>query len=113
MLGRVGTWGGGEQAELVLPCPGALQFCFGLRHDFVGVGVLAGIFAGFVPELLAALELLLSCAGIDLLGLLCAFREDGHSIGQHFYKSASDAISLIACFAAVQRSEERRGGEER
>jgi len=42
-------------ATLVLRGAGGVEFGFGFADEFVGVGVFLGVFAGFVPELLAFL----------------------------------------------------------
>jgi hypothetical protein len=80
----------------MLPGPGALQCRFRLGDNFVGVGVFLGIFAGFVPELLAVLKLFLGCSGVYFFGLLRGFCKDGDALGQHFDEAAGYVVSLIA-----------------
>ena len=63
---------------------------------------------------MAVFEALLSGRDIDLLRTECAVGKDGYALGQHFDEATSDAVCLLAGFAAVEANFARaENGDER
>ena len=91
-----------EGSLLGVTAMGAGELHLGLVDYFVGLRVLLRILTSLIPQLLAAFELPLRRAGIDLFRLDCVLRQDRHPVGQHFYKSLHHEILLISTHAAVQ-----------
>ena len=66
---------------------GRRNFGFGFGDDAESLVVGFFAFAGFIPHLLAAIELLLGALDVDLLGLERVGGEDGDATGQNFNES--------------------------
>lgn len=94
---------------------GAFEFGFGFADDFVGVLIFFGVFPGFAPELVAAIELVLGGRCVDFFGLLGEFGEDGDALGQDFDESASDDEAISSFVAAGVQANLARAefGDER
>src|SRR5258708_33505552 len=80
---------------------------FGFGFGDYGQGVVVGFFAfaGFVPHLVALVELLLSAVGVDFFGPKGVVGEDGDAVGENFNKTPVDVVDLfgrrVAAGAAV------------
>jgi hypothetical protein len=103
-----GTW---LQAGRAVSHRTGLKLLAGLRtfqprfrfpDHFLGVSILVRIITGFIPQLMAVVELGLCSGGVDLFRPARALSKNGYPLGEHFYKAARDAEALLPGFAAVQ-----------
>ncbi len=66
---------------------------FGFGDDAEGLVVGSFAFAGLIPEVKAAVELLLGALHVDLLGLESVGGQDGDAIGQNLDESPTDVVA--------------------
>src|ERR1700679_848856 len=102
---------------MTVPCSltfRTLQPRLRLANHFFRMRVLVRIFAGFVPELVTAIQLALRRGGVDLFRLQGALGKNGDSLGKNFHETASYVEALLAGLAAMQANFARaQHGEQR